>query len=321
MHLVEGQAVWGLAQVPLLSTWCRQRGATPEDDLVFSVLDVEVRRYAVDLVRRSERDEPERAAAIATRNCALADAAESVVRPARNGVAHFDLIPRLIGHDAYRDPLPPDPWADVLRADLRFVLEGLHVFLAEKLVDEAESEVDVPPDVSGPRRPDGKRREARSAEARLKWGDYLFGMGLECLWAGWRAEAEAYFKEALRLDPGHADAAVHVGNRRLEEGRPAEALPWFERAQVAAEERTIGDADRYPGPFWIDLDSRPYMRALHGRGLCLWRLGHDDDARQVFARMLELNPNDNQGARFLLRDLDDGLSWEESEERDRERFE
>jgi hypothetical protein len=34
--------------------------------------------------------------------------------------------------------------------------------------------------------------------------------------------------------------------------------------------------------------------------------------------MLELNPNDNQGARFLLHDLDGGLSWEESAARDEE---
>jgi hypothetical protein len=35
--------------------------------------------------------------------------------------------------------------------------------------------------------------------------------------------------------------------------------------------------------------------------------------------MLALNPNDNQGARFLLADLDEGLSWEESVKRDEER--
>ena len=35
--------------------------------------------------------------------------------------------------------------------------------------------------------------------------------------------------------------------------------------------------------------------------------------------MLELNPNDNQGVRFLLHDLDEGLSWEEGAARDEER--
>jgi hypothetical protein len=44
----------------------------------------------------------------------------------------------------------------------------------------------------------------------------------------------------------------------------------------------------------------------------LWQLEQVDEARQIFAQMLELNPNDNQGARFLLHDLEEGLSWEEA---------
>jgi tetratricopeptide (TPR) repeat protein len=94
----------------------------------------------------------------------------------------------------------------------------------------------------------------------------------------------------------------------------------FERGQAAAEARTIGDPAHYPHSFWGDVDSRPFMRALQGRGLCLWRLGRTEEARRIFVRMLELNPNDNQGARFLLPDLDEGLSWEESVKRDEERF-
>lgn len=123
----------------------------------------------------------------------------------------------------------------------------------------------------------------------------------------------------LRIDPGHADAWVHLGNLRFEEGHVVEVLEHYERAQVAAEVRTIGDPAEYPGSFWLDVDSRPFMRAIHGRGLCLWRLGRIDDARQVFAWMMELNPNDNQGARFLLHDLDQGLSWEESTAREEEK--
>jgi len=38
------------------------------------------------------------------------------------------------------------------------------------------------------------------------------------------------------------------------------------------------------------------------------------------SKLLELNPNDNQGVRFLLHDLDEGLSWKESMVRDEERM-
>jgi len=307
-HLSTTQTIWGLPPTPALAAWYRQQRATPDDDLVVRVLDADARRYAVSLVHRADRDEP----AIAARNQALADAAEAVLRAARMDLPDFYLIPRLVAHDAYRHPLPPDPWADVLRADLRFLVGDRDVNLAWKLVDYLEREQAPPPGLWPSPRPRGNRRKARSEDVRRAWGDYLFDRGMDHLWASWPLRAEAYYREALRIDPGHADAWVHLGNRRFDEGRVAEALAHYERGQAAAEARTVGDPARYPGLFWGDVDSRPFMRALHGRALCLWRLGQRDDARQVFAWMLELNPNDNQGVRFLLHDLDEGLSWEES---------
>ena len=38
------------------------------------------------------------------------------------------------------------------------------------------------------------------------------------------------------------------------------------------------------------------------------------------SKPLKLNPHDNQGVRFLLHDLDEGLSWEEGVVRDEECF-
>ena len=321
-HLVTGQAVWGLPPTPALADWYRQQQATPDDALIVQVLDADAHRYAVALARRADRDE----AAIAARNQTLADAAEKVLRAARMSLPDFWLIPRLIAHDAYRHPLPPDPWADVLRADLRFVVGERDVNLAEKVVNHLERGRAVPPDPWASPRPrgdrpstgSGHRRKVRSDEVRRAWGAYLFDRGMDHLWADWPLAAEAYYREALRLDPGHADAWVHLGNLRFGEGRVVEALAHYERSQAAAEARTIGDLADYPGPFWGDVDSRPFMRALHGRGLCLWRLGRVDETRGVFAWVLELNPNDNQGVRFLLRDLDEGLSWEESVAREEE---
>ena len=52
---------------------------------------------------------------------------------------------------------------------------------------------------------------------------------------------------------------------------------------------------------------------MHGYGLSLWRLGHVKEAKRVFNRMLWLNPEDNQGARFLLAEIDAGRTFYESE--------
>lgn len=311
-HLVAGQSGWGIPPTPDLADWFRQQQATPEDELVVHVLNAGERRYAVHLVRRAERDET----ALATCNRRLANAAEAVLRAGRLGMPDSYLIPRLIARDVYHNDPPPDPLTDLLRADLRFVVDKYGVSLAEKLVDVLEADIAVSPDLHAWPRPRGDRRKAHADAARQAWAAYLFDRGMDHLWAGWSLEAEAYYKEALRLDPNHADAWVHLGNRRFEEGWVTEALALYERGQAAAERRTIGDPDRYPHPFWGDVDSRPFMRALHGRGLCLWRLGRTAEAGQILARMLKLNPNDNQGARFLLADLNEGLSWEESVARD-----
>ncbi len=62
---------------------------------------------------------------------------------------------------------------------------------------------------------------------------------------------------------------------------------------------------------WGHINNRPFLRCLHGYGLSLWRLGKSEEAREVFNRMLWLNPLDNQGIRFLLADIDAGKTWYE----------
>lgn len=62
---------------------------------------------------------------------------------------------------------------------------------------------------------------------------------------------------------------------------------------------------------WGYINNRPFLRCLHGYGLSLWRLGKSEEAREVFNRMLWLNPTDNQGMRFLLADIDAGKTWYE----------
>ena len=54
------------------------------------------------------------------------------------------------------------------------------------------------------------------------------------------------------------------------------------------------------GCFWGILETRPYMRARLGLALCLWNLGEQKQAIGHYADMLRLNPNDNQGIRYLL---------------------
>lgn len=54
------------------------------------------------------------------------------------------------------------------------------------------------------------------------------------------------------------------------------------------------------GTFWLDLAKRPYMRALLGLAQSLWDLGKGEEAVSYASELIRLNPNDNQGVRYLL---------------------
>ncbi len=105
------------------------------------------------------------------------------------------------------------------------------------------------------------------------------------------------------------DAHAHLGNLVFDHF-PAEAMRHYE-VGVRIGELSLGDG--FSGVLlWGLIDNRPFLRCLHGYGLCLWRLGRTDEAIAVFSRMLWLNPSDNQGVRFLIQWARAGKTWEET---------
>ncbi len=54
---------------------------------------------------------------------------------------------------------------------------------------------------------------------------------------------------------------------------------------------------------------------MKGFGLCLWRLNRFAEAEHVFDRMLGLNPDDNQGVRFLIDDVRAHEPWTDDGEK------
>lgn len=109
-------------------------------------------------------------------------------------------------------------------------------------------------------------------------------------------------KQALALCPDCADAFCVFAE---EESDPDVALAYWEKA-VDAGERALGPArfvEAKDHPFWGDVTTRPYMRALLGRAFTQKIAGRLEDAAAGFHRMLELNPEDNQGVRDFLAGL------------------
>jgi tetratricopeptide (TPR) repeat protein len=113
------------------------------------------------------------------------------------------------------------------------------------------------------------------------------------------SEARKLAKRALRLDSDCVDAWVVLAE--TEAKTPDEQLAGLQAA-VAAGERSLGEKfiRENRGHFWLLLETRPYMRALQSMAEALRGQGVSPDAVKIYEKMLELNPNDNQGVRDPL---------------------
>lgn len=111
----------------------------------------------------------------------------------------------------------------------------------------------------------------------------------------------ALARKALDLSPLCADAYVLLAQETAK--NLDQAIDLY-RQGVEAGEKALGKAAFRDdvGHFWGLLETRPYMRARRGLAQTLWDKGLRDEAVTHYRDMLCLNPNDNQGIRYLLLD-------------------
>ncbi len=112
------------------------------------------------------------------------------------------------------------------------------------------------------------------------------------------SKGKKLIKLALELDPDNVgalnflagietnlDKAIDLYKKAIENGEKSLGKEFFEEAK---------------GHFWGIIDTRPYMRAKAGLAECYYIKGEVDKAIEIYKEMLELNPSDNQGIRYLL---------------------
>jgi tetratricopeptide (TPR) repeat protein len=106
-------------------------------------------------------------------------------------------------------------------------------------------------------------------------------------------------RRALKFSPDCADAYLLLMEEEAESIDEVRSL--VEQA-VAAGERALGPEffEENAGHFWGLIQTRPYMRARFELAELLWRLDEREAALDHLRDMLRLNPDDNQGLRFLL---------------------
>jgi tetratricopeptide (TPR) repeat protein len=112
------------------------------------------------------------------------------------------------------------------------------------------------------------------------------------------AQRTALARKALTISPDCADAYVLLAEAATD---PQEARHLYEQG-AAAGERSLG-AETFTqeaGHFWGLVETRPYMRAREGLAHVLWHLDERVAAIEHAQALLHLNPNDNQGLRYLL---------------------
>jgi len=105
--------------------------------------------------------------------------------------------------------------------------------------------------------------------------------------------------KALAISPLCADAYVLLAE---EEAKSAEEALEYYRKGVEEGEQALGTEGfrQFAGHFWGFLETRPYMRARAGLAATLSTLGEVGAAISNYQDMLRLNPNDNQGIRYVL---------------------
>ena len=139
---------------------------------------------------------------------------------------------------------------------------------------------------------------------RLSW-DVLeeFPEAIEFSQAEYMTYAEEKYHRLIDEFPEFIDVRHHLALLLSETERKDEAFHlWQETVALGIgclpEEFEMG-RDMLP---WVMLENRPFLRAYHGLGIEYLERGKVKKALRMFADILAMNPNDNQGVRALAID-------------------
>lgn len=275
---------WHTPLSPELSGYLEREGAAAGDSLLIRIDGSEPITCVAWLEHASERDE----AAVAARNAALADGCYAYLKRTRSSVVlDGELITAALARGLYQADTAPDCLVSVLAADCRFEHCG-HGAWALRRSLTLQQALDV-----------GLALDDYLLEPDTPPRDLAQGIVYDAWELAHAYDRLAWARLALSISPDCADAygiLAEDGAASLEE-----EISLYE-AGVAAGERVLASLDpaEYAGMYWGVLATRPYMRARLGLALALWKAGRRDEALGHLRGLLELNPNDNQGVRFVL---------------------
>lgn len=110
------------------------------------------------------------------------------------------------------------------------------------------------------------------------------------------SKKQALLSLALEKNPDCSLARIEIADLEFSSGN------WKACGEAYDEViRREADLREQPGTiWWKDRATRPYLRAIYGRSMTNWHLGHFAEASADLEDLLVCNPADNQGARFFI---------------------
>ncbi len=228
-------------------------------------------------------------------------AREHLCPDGRGGYQPFDLMLPVATHAGEAQVQVKFPAGVLVRED-RPMQDDLDWTLDEEADDETADEEDEIP-VFDRRLMESSMAQMLGAEGNLAIQDRKLRQAQGLMYKAWEetdpAKRLTLAHEALAISDKCADAYVLLAEEQSDTvGR---ALEYYQRG-VEAGERALGKEyfEEAVGDFWDLLETRPYMRARQGVADCLLKLNRFDEAIAHYRELLRLNPDDNQGIRYVL---------------------
>ena len=139
-------------------------------------------------------------------------------------------------------------------------------------------------------------RNGRPEQAMPAPRDVATGLVRTALRLRSQSKKQALLRLALERDPDCSPARIELADVEFSAGN-------WKACGDAYDEIIRRDADLRNHPrtiWWKDHATRPYLRAIYGRAMTNWHLGHFTEASAGLEDLLACNPADNQGTRFFI---------------------
>lgn len=143
----------------------------------------------------------------------------------------------------------------------------------------------------------------RSKKDRGKW-DYYYD-AMDCLSVMDTKAAKSLLRDAIKIDENFVAGYMGMTAVYREEGNDAKEKEYSDLALKKTQEVF----PKWPKTMsWGILDNRQYLRAICDKATVYHKEDNKKEAEKLYKLLLRLNPNDNQGVRYLLAGLFIGIS-------------